>query len=872
MNRKHLGFALVLLTALMLLWAGSAFAAPESLEFKMELSKQEFAEPATIEISFTVTNTGDSDMPGPVMLYYPDGSQVEAFGAPILGPGASKNWTGEWTVTQEELNIGKISFKVVYPEVEEDGEVKQVPVALSKRIQYKGAEPQISVERTIVPGIAEKGQSVNIIYEITNTGTVDISSLTIQEAVNNKQKASVGAVAAGETVKHTFTAKMKKKDMTSQATVTYKVGKKTYTAKVEAATIKHGKVNLTASLSADKKGGAPGDPVKLTLKLKNTGKTDFTDITATDEKLGTVFSGETVAAGKTVTLEKEIAITETQEILLTVRADSADGQVETATSPVKIVATDPDRKIALDVTIETDKNGVSEIPEDVRFTTTVTNRSAMDVENVTVKAVDMTLYTFSKIPAGESRSFTRDTSIQMAGTFRFTACVKDQLGETLSFESNAIELRVKAPEAEPTPTPVVLPEKPAEATVPPQPVTVTAPPEPAQATVPPQPEATGTEEENAKAREEWEAQAAAIESQNQQAMDEWAAQAAEIEQQNKQAKETWEAQAAEIEQQNKQAIADWEAEKERILNATPEPPQKPEPKAEGADVVDLSEFPLENAATETKTRAEVMNNGMLLLNEWHARPADFDESGIVSYSKYTAAKQKVQVDNHNIAMFPAAWDALLEATAAAKEEGLSFYTVTEGYRTWDKQNELFTKRKEKLASQYSNEEDLIAATKKAVNFPGTSEFNSGLSFTLKVYEKGNDELNGRKFEATEQGVWMIENSWKYGLVFRFPLDGWPLATTRDKHHVTGVSVQLKLFRYVGKGNAAFMHSLDMCLEEYISYLHEHPHLAYYEDGVLKYEVVAQKVGEEGSFALQVTSAPHVSSLDNMGWVITVFEY
>ena len=69
-----------------------------------------------------------------------------------------------------------------------------------------------------------------------------------------------------------------------------------------------------------------------------------------------------------------------------------------------------------------------------------------------------------------------------------------------------------------------------------------------------------------------------------------------------------------------------------------------------------------------------------------------------------------------------------------------------------------------------------------------------------------------------------------------------------------------------------MHSLDMCLEEYIAYLHEHPHLAYYEDGVLKYEVVAQKVGEEGSFALQVTSAPHISSLDNMGWVITVCEY
>ena len=60
------------------------------------------------------------------------------------------------------------------------------------------------------------------------------------------------------------------KDITSAATISFKAGGKSYTKKVESTTIKHGEVKLSATLKTDKKGGAPGDTVKLTLTLKNT--------------------------------------------------------------------------------------------------------------------------------------------------------------------------------------------------------------------------------------------------------------------------------------------------------------------------------------------------------------------------------------------------------------------------------------------------------------------------------------------------------------------------------------------------------------------------------------------------------------------------
>ena len=88
-----------------------------------------------------------------------------------------------------------------------------------------------------------------------------------------------------------------------------------------------------------------------------------------------------------------------------------------------------------------------------------------------------------------------------------------------------------------------------------------------------------------------------------------------------------------------------------------------------------------------------------------------------------------------------------------------------------------------------------------------------------------------------------------------------------------MSVSLRAYRYVGKGNAAVMHTLDLCLEEYIEYLQEHPHIAVFEDGILRYEIVRQYVGDAASFPISITNnaSSYVTSLDNMGYAITVFE-
>ena len=336
-----------------------------------------------------------------------------------------------------------------------------------------------------------------------------------------------------------------------------------------------------------------------------------------------------------------------------------------------------------------------------------------------------------------------------------------------------------------------------------------------------------------------------------------------------------EAARAEVEARNKEAetkyasaIAELESQA-----SVPTNPSWPEHKNEGWDILDLTSIPLENQSAVTMTRAELMNKGMLLVNEWHSRPDDFDETGVVSVSKYYSGDQKIQAKDNNVTLFPDAIIALREALDGAKADGLEHYMVEEGYRTYEQQDTYFQNKVTKLSSKYTGDA-LIAAAKKEVNYPGTSEYNSGLGFELRQYEKNNPDFNALKYSGTDQGKWMNENCWKYGIVFRFPQAGWPLESSTDKSFKTGVSKHLNLYRYVGKGNAAVMHYLDFTLEEYIEYLEEHPHIALFEDGVLKYEIYRQYIGDAGYVDVQLTrnAKVYTSSLDNMGAVITVFEY
>ena len=122
---------------------------------------------------------------------------------------------------------------------------------------------------------------------------------------------------------------------------------------------------------------------------------------------------------------------------------------------------------------------------------------------------------------------------------------------------------------------------------------------------------------------------------------------------------------------------------------------------------------------------------------------------------------------------------------------------------------------------------------------------------------------------------MNENSWKYGIVFRFPVYGYPNDTVTDKSFKTGESKKLRIYRYVGEANAAVMHTMDFCMEEYIEYLMDHPHIEVYEDGVKRYEILRVEGGASGedvTVQVSTTAQSYSVSYDNMNGLVIAMTY
>lgn len=94
----------------------------DQLDMWVSLSQTEFTGPQEVEVSITVCNYSDEDRPGPLALYWPNGEMIEEVGTPTLKAGERLEWTGNWFVTQEQINWGRVPFGIRYIGLDEKGD------------------------------------------------------------------------------------------------------------------------------------------------------------------------------------------------------------------------------------------------------------------------------------------------------------------------------------------------------------------------------------------------------------------------------------------------------------------------------------------------------------------------------------------------------------------------------------------------------------------------------------------------------------------------------------------------------------------------------------------------------------------------------
>ena len=128
------------------------------------------------------------------------------------------------------------------------------------------------------------------------------------------------------------------------------------------------------------------------------------------------------------------------------------------------------------------------------------------------------------------------------------------------------------------------------------------------------------------------------------------------------------------------------------------------------------------------------------------------------------------------------------------------------YRTQAKQQELYENKLQRLIEEGYSYENAVTEAGTVVAVPGTSEHQTGLA--LDIVDASYQILDqGQEDTLVQQ--WLIEHSWEYGFVLRYP---------NAKSEITGIIYEPWHYRYVGREAAREMTELDLCLEEYVDWL------------------------------------------------------
>lgn len=178
---------------------------------------------------------------------------------------------------------------------------------------------------------------------------------------------------------------------------------------------------------------------------------------------------------------------------------------------------------------------------------------------------------------------------------------------------------------------------------------------------------------------------------------------------------------------------------------------------------------------------------LLLVNAWNAIPEDYE---------FTFARVGGGFVDERCA------SDLTAMLKACREAGYTPY-VCSAYRSRETQEYLYNRKIYRLIAEGTDPDAAPDEAAKVVARPGTSEHEIGLAVDiLDAYYTYMDQTQ----EERETQKWLMEHSWEYGFILRYP---------SDKCDVTGIIYEPWHYRYVGREDAAQMHELGVCLEEYL---------------------------------------------------------
>lgn len=205
---------------------------------------------------------------------------------------------------------------------------------------------------------------------------------------------------------------------------------------------------------------------------------------------------------------------------------------------------------------------------------------------------------------------------------------------------------------------------------------------------------------------------------------------------------------------------------------------------------------IKNSEQTAQTQTAAVNNANSeKISQWYLKLVNKDNSVDKDYvPELEELDDGIKFDKRAISY-------LRDMINAMYKSGTTKIWVQSGYRSYEKQEELFNNKVNYYKNKGKSQEEAEILAQTIVQRPEMSEHNLGLAADFNTV---NNE-----FTTTKAFKWLEENAQNYGFILRYP---------KDKQDITGISYESWHWRYVGIEDAKIMKEKGYCLEEYIEYL------------------------------------------------------
>lgn len=310
--RSTLLFALI---ACLIFLGSAALAEQDALAVYASASPNTLE--AAGEVTIMIEMVNESEQAISATLYDPVGQlcELDEQASVLLGPQKSRIYTGRFAVEEHQLDAGGVDYVIRYAYLDAAGETFSVnkPVFIPVIRQQMQKAPELSVSRQVQPLDPQQGDTVFINYDMKNTGSVAIDTITITDTeVLSGQATMTEPLLPGEQTQLTYTFVADEKERRTAAELAYDyvdvLGQR-HTKSASMPEIPFAPMpGIQVTLNADSLYVADNEPVTLLCTLSNEGTQAYTQIFVTDPTLGTVAAGLTLSPGETYTVETQATL------------------------------------------------------------------------------------------------------------------------------------------------------------------------------------------------------------------------------------------------------------------------------------------------------------------------------------------------------------------------------------------------------------------------------------------------------------------------------------------------------------------------------------------------------------------------------------